>query len=62
MIRNWNKAATHIQRIIKGWLIRWHLLEAYEEYYKRLQEINYNLQATKIQALWRGYHVCNNIN
>lgn len=56
-IELWRKAAILIQRVVRGWLVRWHMPEYYRAYILRRQQKYYNEKATKIQSLWRGYWV-----
>lgn len=56
-IKQWNKAATMIQKHVRGWLVRWHLPELYAYLLDLKYQRYYNTMATKIQALWRGYSV-----
>ncbi|XP_044253251.1 uncharacterized protein LOC123004187 isoform X1 [Tribolium madens] len=55
MIENWHNKATTIQRFARGWLVRLHLPERLKNHHYYLSTKYYNEQATKIQALWRGY-------
>lgn len=58
----WKKAAMLIQRVVRGWLVRWHMPDYYRAYILRRQRKYYNEKATKIQSLWRGYWVRNGTN
>lgn len=51
------KAIIVIQRWVRGWLVRLHMLELYEERILAKAWAFYNKMATKIQAWWRGLMV-----
>ncbi|KAG5898373.1 hypothetical protein JTB14_015805 [Gonioctena quinquepunctata] len=56
-IENLKRAATVIQKHVRGWLLRYHLPDMLHEYYDLKSLKLYNEMATKIQARWKGYQV-----
>lgn len=60
-VRKWleklNKAATIIQKWVRGWLTRWHMPEIYQKFLDERARRYYNEMAAKIQAWWRGVFV-----
>lgn len=62
MLKTWNNAATLIQKIVRGWLVRWHLPMIYRDYIEWRNWKHYNDCASKIQAFYKCAKVYHNLN
>ncbi|CAG9855758.1 unnamed protein product [Phyllotreta striolata] len=54
-IEHMRKAAITIQKLVRGWLVRYHLPDRLQEYYDEICFRHYSKAAAKIQATWKGY-------
>ncbi|KAK9737766.1 IQ calmodulin-binding motif [Popillia japonica] len=57
IVRYWHNMATVIQKVVRGWLVRWHRVDYLKQYLARMEERDLNNNARKIQAFYRGYQV-----
>ncbi|XP_050312340.1 uncharacterized protein LOC126747635 [Anthonomus grandis grandis] len=56
------RAAVVFQKYTRGWLVRFHLPDMYEEYFDKISLKRYQWAATMIQKVWRGFLVRMQVN